>query len=278
MLIGLVHCSHCGSMMTHNSAVKKGKTYLYYQCTKVGHSDKSACPIRRVSAKALESLVLERLRFLSGRKDLVEKITALSVRMARKRIPKLRDERNRLLGQLQAIEKDAARLVKAMSKNKMSIIQDKLLVLDGQRESLKAKIAEIDEESAKEKGKIVDPEIVCQNLQYFGDIFEVLPFEKQRDLVHLLIKKITYYKDPKQLSVELYNVPEIKKPPRGSGLTHRGGSSLSSRFDVRMYWLPGQDSNLGHVRYTGPLFSQWSGLYHNPVFTGPRALPGLQTS
>ena len=246
--------------MTHNSAVKKNKTYLYYQCTKVGHSDKSACPIRRVSAKALEALVLERLRFLSKRKDLVEKITALAVKMARKKIPQLRNERNRLLGQLQTIEKDAARLVKAMSKNKMSIIQDKLLVLDGQRESSKTKIAEIDEESAKEKGKIVDPEVACRNLQYFCEIFEILPFERQRDLAHLLIKKITYYKDPKQLSVDLYNLPEIKKPPKGSGLTHRGGSSLSPRFDERMYWLLGQDSNLGHARYTLPVtfVTEWT--------------------
>ena len=124
------------------------------------------------------------------------------------------------------------------------MLQEKLLVLDGQKETLKTKMAEIDEEMAKEKQKVIDPSVVCLNLQYFGAVFQSLPFERQRDLLRLLIKKITYYKDPSKLSISFYNLPEIKKPPTKPLKGNAGGSSLSSRFDERMYWLPGQDSNL----------------------------------
>lgn len=238
LLIGLVWCSECGSIMTHNTAVKKDKTYLYYQCTKVGHSDKTACSVRRVAARALDNLVIERMRFLSERRDLVEKITALAVRMARKKIPILRAEKNRIVAQLQKVEREAAPLIKAIGKKKLTIIQEKLLVLDSQRETLKTKLDEIDEEMTKEKMKVINPVVVCQNLQYFNAVFNALPFEKQRDLAHLLIKKIVYHKDPSKVTISFYNLPEIKNPPGNPKKGHSGGSSLSSRFDERMYWLP----------------------------------------
>ena len=38
-----------------------------------------------------------------------------------------------------------------------------------------------------------------------------------------------------------------------------------SSNDHSAIWLPRQDSNLRHARYTDPLFSQWSGLYHDPL-------------
>lgn len=243
LLISLVWCGHCGSQMTHNSAVKKGKTYLYYQCTKVGHSDKTACAVRRVSAKALENLVIQRLRFLSKRKDLVEKTTALAVRMAKRKIPQLRAEKNRITGQLQKIEREATPLMKAIGKKKFALIQEKLLVLEGQRETLKTKLAEIDEQMTKEREKVIDPAVVCENLQYFSAVFDALSFERQRDLLHLLIKKIVYHKDPSKLSVSLYNLPQIKRPPEDGRKSAPGGSSFSHKFDERMYWLPGLGSN-----------------------------------
>ncbi|MCM8811504.1 MAG: hypothetical protein NC910_00440 [Candidatus Omnitrophica bacterium] len=183
----------------------------------------------------MDALVIERLRFLSERQDLVEKITALAVKMAKKRIPELRAERNRIVARLQQVDREAAPLMKAIGKKKFAILQEKLLVLDGQRETLKTKLAEIDEEMAKEKQKVIDPAVVCQNLQYFGAVLDVLPFEKQRDLVHLLIKKIVYHKDPSKISISFYNLPEIKTPPGNPKKGRSGGSSVSSRFDERMY-------------------------------------------
>lgn len=247
LLIGLVWCNECGSQMTHNSAIKKGKTYLYYQCTKVGHSDKSACSIRRVSARALDELVITRLGFLSQRQDLIEKITRLAVMMARKRIPQLQAQKNRIVSHLQKIDREAAPIMKAFGKQRMSILQEKLLVLDGQRETLKARFDELTEEIAKEQQKVIDPAIVCLNLKYFHEVFEALPFERQRDLMHLLIKRITYFKDPSKVIVSFYNLPEIKKPPTKPSKGNAGGSSLSSRFDERMYWLPRLGSNQGQA-------------------------------
>ena len=131
--------------------------------------------------------------------------------------------------------------MKAIGRQKFNIIQEKSLVLDGQRETLKTRLAEIDEEMAKEKQKVVDPAAVCQNLQYFEAVFALLTFEKQRDLVHLLIKRIAYHKDLSKLAVSLYNLPPLKKPPENGKKSVSGGSSVSSRLDARMYWLPEDD-------------------------------------
>ena len=130
--------------------------------------------------------------------------------------------------------------MKAFSKKRFSLIEEQLQPLEDQKIALEKKLNEIDEEVSQEQQKIVDPQAIVRNFKYFKMVFTHLAFEKQRDLLHLLIKKIVYNKEPSKLKIQFYNLPEIKKPPTKPSKGNAGGSSLSSRFDERMYWLPDQ--------------------------------------
>ena len=69
-----------------------------------------------------------------------------------------------------------------------------------------------------------------------------LPFEKQRDLLHLLIKKIVYLEKPNKIRVTFWDIPDIKKPPKRPKKGNSGGLA-SSNFDMRMKWLPRSPKN-----------------------------------
>ena len=233
--------------MTHNSSIKNGKKYLYYQCTKVGHADRTACEIRRISARTLEQLMANRISFLARREGLIEKVVKTAIKQSKQKLPQLHREKNRLSVQLKKVERQAQPLVKALGKRKSALIEQDLKPLDEQYLQLKQKLGELIEEIERERQKVIDPEVVVRNFKYFDRVFDSLPFEKQRDLLHLPIREIVYSKDPSQIKISYYNLPEIETPP-GKPKNGNSGGASNLRFDRRLYWLPRLGSNQGQAR------------------------------
>lgn len=58
----VARCGHCGGAMSPTYAGNGYKRYLYYICNQDQVRPKSVCPVRRVSAPALEDIVVEQLR------------------------------------------------------------------------------------------------------------------------------------------------------------------------------------------------------------------------
>ena len=58
----IVRCGHCGGALSPTYANNGFKRYLYYICDQDQKRPKSICPVRRVSAPAIEDIVLEQLR------------------------------------------------------------------------------------------------------------------------------------------------------------------------------------------------------------------------
>ena len=236
LLTGLVWCSHCGSQMTPNPAHAHGRTYLYYKCSRVIHSDKSACTIRSVPARTLERLVLDRITFLATHPTLVEAIVGQAMKSAKKHLPAWRRERNELQAQLTKIKNKAAVLVKALGRKRFSFIQEQLEPLEEQRAAVEQQLSEVDQKLERQEQRVVSPQLVVEQLQHFAQVFDHLPFERQRALLHLVVSKVSYSSDPSKLSVSYHHLPEIK-PPEAHQTGHSGGSSRR-RFDQRQYWLP----------------------------------------
>lgn len=88
-------------------------------------------------------------------------------------------------------------------------------------------------------------DLIVQNLATIRTVFDKLPFEKQFQLLHMVIKEITYQKDHAKIKIKFYDLPEIKMPPERPKKGVSGG--ITSRFDERSYWLPREDSNLSLV-------------------------------
>lgn len=62
ILKNIVRCGHCGGALSPTYANNGFKRYLYYICNQDQRRPKSICPVRRVSAPAIEDIVLEQLR------------------------------------------------------------------------------------------------------------------------------------------------------------------------------------------------------------------------
>ena len=62
ILKGIARCGHCGGALGPTYANNGFKRYLYYICNQDQRRPRSICPVRRVSAPAIEDIVLEQLR------------------------------------------------------------------------------------------------------------------------------------------------------------------------------------------------------------------------
>jgi len=103
-------------------------------------------------------------------------------------------------------------IIESIGQKKFSLIEDKLKRLEEEKTILSSRLAELNNEIDSEKLKVLNPDLIMQNLRLFRDIFDQLPFEKQRDLLHLIIKEIIYNENPEKIKIALYDIPEIKPP------------------------------------------------------------------
>ncbi|ABK43738.1 Resolvase, N-terminal domain [Magnetococcus marinus MC-1] len=74
LLSGLIRCAHCDRSMSPSHSRKKGKLYRYYICqtaTKTGYKN---CPICAVPAGDIEVLVVQQVRQILHRPEMVVKI------------------------------------------------------------------------------------------------------------------------------------------------------------------------------------------------------------
>ena len=261
LLTGLIWCSKCGSQMTPNPAHAHGNTYLYYRCSSVIHSDKTACSIGSVPARAIEDLVIKRIDFLAKHPQRVDAIIRAALKNQRKRLPLLREEKKELLGKLAKVKRKAEVLVKAIGKQRYTFIQESLNPLEEQRTAIDQRLVEIDEKLKIEESKNIDPRLALERLQSFNDIIDKLPFERRRKLLYLLINKITYDNDPAKLKIEYFNIPDAKETP-DQPKDGQSGAFSSYTFGKRTNWLPREDSNLGHSGYDLTPITRRVGLYH----------------
>ncbi len=66
LLVGLIHCTECNSIMTPAHTNKKSmKRYYYYRCTKTFKQDWNSCSTRQINADRLERFVIDNLKRIS---------------------------------------------------------------------------------------------------------------------------------------------------------------------------------------------------------------------
>lgn len=115
-------------------------------------------------------------------------------------------------------------------------VDDRIKKLDEEQKALKNRKAELEIEIGEERRKVLFLELIQNNFKAFGLIFRELSFEDQYQLLHTIIKEITYREPPAETQIEFWNLPEIKMPPKAPAKGTSGGTF--SHFDKRTKWLP----------------------------------------
>jgi site-specific DNA recombinase len=71
LLSGLARCK-CGAAMTPTTAKGRGRTYAYYACAKLVKQGRAACPGSRVAAHVLEPFVIDQVRQIGRKPEVLE--------------------------------------------------------------------------------------------------------------------------------------------------------------------------------------------------------------
>jgi site-specific DNA recombinase len=74
-LKGILRCGHCNCRLGPTFGAKNGKRYPYYLCTKDSKRSLSICPVKRISATEIESLVIDQIGKLFVTPTFVNNVT-----------------------------------------------------------------------------------------------------------------------------------------------------------------------------------------------------------
>jgi DNA invertase Pin-like site-specific DNA recombinase len=198
LLKGIAHCGSCGRAMIPNASGKldpDGKPYRYYTCG-YAHKERSDanCPVRHVSASALETAVVGFLGACSQHQDIVAATVAEARERRQTDRTPLRARLTELDRRLEAIEAQLRNCAKAIALGRIPSLTDAL------REEADARHAEkqpllVEREQIQHELSLCDQgdlnaERVRDSLVKLGDMLVTLSPGEQRELIMLFLQRV----------------------------------------------------------------------------------------
>ena len=210
---------------------QKGVKYFYYTC---GNKD---CEIRIRSEEA-EHAVIERLRTLADRPDIMSALVEKTNRGIKRGIPALKKRRRAIKTRLDEGKSRAGKVLTDFAANShgfaRELVDEMLEETANQRAELKAGLTEVEWQIEAAGRATVSERAVMAALSDFSAVYECLkPFER-KELVKLIVHRLEI--TDREIALEVYGMPNIKI---GETEATRG----PSRFGPPMRLL-GQDLNL----------------------------------
>ncbi|MCH4825555.1 recombinase family protein [Planococcus halocryophilus] len=195
-LTTLLRCPKCGQgMIGHKS--KKGKNsneYLrYYQCGNFHYKGSAVCKSNLLNADLVEEFVFKRLEEITSQPTVLESI----VEKVNDRISKLKNpikaKQTNIEERIFNTEKNIKKFLSIIenSDNPPDSILEKLNELDNEKKILLEQMKEIEYELGRPIIKEVSLEQIQQVLSMFSKILPNISHEKQKNLLHSIINKIT---------------------------------------------------------------------------------------
>ena len=182
LLRGLVRCGRCGSRMLHTFSTRAERRYAYYVCSRAHNEGATTCPGTRVSAGKFEGFVVEQIQRMGVDEELLAKTASAAERVATEHQRRIADERRRIARQLEHLddERDADRV-----------------------QTLRDRDAELTHDEAALGDGTVDPDHLRAALHGFLPIWDELFTAERERILQLLIERITYDPDTKDVEIAL---------------------------------------------------------------------------
>ena len=198
VLKGIAVCGGCGRAMVPNASGKRdpsGQLYRYYTC---GHAHKergdARCPVRHVSASALESAVIGFLAECSQHPDVLRTTSLQSQRRAEAERTPLRAKLTEFDHSLADLTQQLRHCAQAVSRGGIDFLGDELrqeaAALHQQKQSLLIEREQTRQDLAACEQRSFDPERVRHSLARFGELMPTLSPEQQRDLMLLFLERV----------------------------------------------------------------------------------------
>lgn len=184
---GLLFCGKCGTQMEGRSGTShQGTRYYYYGCRN------KACGFK-VSAVEIERVVLDRLRVLSMRDDILKPLVERTNLALQKELPQLTEQRSFLQKDLTDVRNFAGSVMKewqTMASADGSIfLKEKLEDLAQRRKDIEQGIAEIEKMIMEIRQEAVSQELIKMALGQITEVFGALPPHQQKELIRLILQR-----------------------------------------------------------------------------------------
>lgn len=193
-LTSLLRCPMCGyGMISHKTKNSNGVYIRYYQCGNSRSKGSSVCKSNLVNANNAESYVFNKLQEITSNSSLLQDVLLrVNSKIGTLQEP-LENQITYIQEQLVKIETNIKKFVKFILTNDnppMSIL-DEIHELEKQKADFILQKKEIEVELSKPTIKEISVQEVQTVLNQFAQILPNITPEKQKDLLHSIINKIT---------------------------------------------------------------------------------------
>jgi len=198
LLKGLIRCGVCGHRLTPKPGGKKdknGNPYLYYTCNNVSKDGRhSSCTLRNVPTRAMDDFIMQIIGELGRHPDVIRHAITASNEEKHKSLRPLKAK----LAQFQRRHKELGEelkryLVLARQPGAGHFGQETLAEaeeLAKQKHELEREIEKVKIDIAHRERVVTDEQIISDALLAFEGRMSDLPFDDQRDLLHLMMRQI----------------------------------------------------------------------------------------
>lgn len=210
-LTGILKCPVCGAGMTINRSTAKRKDGTrrineYYSCGNWKNKGTAVCNSNSIRVEVADEYVLNKIMDLINDESILRKVVD---NINNNKSTKLKP----ILQQLEQINKEIEKLMDKKSKN-IELFEDGILdkselstrvkAINDDIEKLKYREQELKQDLQLAEGDPIPFEIVNEVMQRFKEVFfEMSTSQQRKQLIHLLVSKITINKEREIDSIEI---------------------------------------------------------------------------
>jgi site-specific DNA recombinase len=176
----------------------RGVKYYYYLCKN------KECKFK-VPASEVERVVLERIKELSTRNDILEGIVKRTNERLKTELPQLRERKDTFDKELGDIKATATGIIKDREKiggEKGEVfVREALEELGTRREEVETGIQEVHQAIREIERESVSHKDVMRALSEFGEVFGQIPPYQQKELVRLVVNRVELASDSMKMAM-----------------------------------------------------------------------------
>jgi site-specific DNA recombinase len=193
LLKGLMRCGACGAALSPASSNRRGREYRYYRCKTRELRGAKACPTMPISARAIEPVIIQRIRDATANVHLAADVERHLVAKTRADRAALLEEQRGVPALLNRQQTEAEKLTAtliAAPKASKKLIQQRLTEVAAQIERTEQRQEDVAHALAELQARKVEGEWLVQALRNFDGLWEVMTADNRHRLVGAVVEKV----------------------------------------------------------------------------------------
>ena len=205
VLRGILRCAGCGGAMTTASTRKGSRIYRFYRCVARDKQGASGCTMRPLAARAIEALVLDRLRERAPAVDTGDVAAAIQERLDADGA-KLQALRQDVPRRLASLARELDRLAETMPTLKGAarrVAEERVEKVDEARREQEAQLAQCERRASELERAGVDAQWVGTVLADFDGLWANMTPENRARLMRALVERVVVHDERGEVEIVL---------------------------------------------------------------------------